>query len=133
MRLFDSIHGRFFEVPGKYRWPALAVLVCLALVTLYVLDAWLLDTAAAYVMVLASSLKHFPSPPDTSIVSWYWHHQLFVARAWLFAGDKLSNPEIRTCWLFLNGGLAILALVGTISVRLYIPGTGAVVETGGAP
>jgi len=109
---------RLTEMPAKYKWPALVGLGCLGLAVAYVLDVWLLGTAAAYIMALVDGLKHFPSPPDFSLASWYWHHPLFVARAWLFASDMLSNPEIRTCWLYLNGGLAILALGGVVASKV---------------
>ncbi|MBF7084141.1 TraM recognition domain-containing protein [Desulfallas sp. Bu1-1] len=106
------------EVPGKYKWPALASLGCLALVVIYLVDVWLLGTAAAFIMAIIDGLKHFPVPPDFSLVTWYWQHPFFTARAWLFAADKLSNPEIRTCWIFLNSVLVTLALAGVTAGKV---------------
>ncbi len=102
----------FRNIPAKAKWPALAVLLCPALAAAYILDVWLLGTAAAFVMAVTEGTKHFPTPPDFSLVAWYWQNPFFTARAWLFDADKLSNPEVRTCWLFLNAVLINLALAG---------------------
>lgn len=124
MRFIDSIRDRFSAVPRIYKWPALAALVIMGLVMAYILDVWLLGTAAAYLIALVEGLRHvfqFQSQglgsPEYGLVGWYWRHPLFVARAWLFATDKLSNPEIRTCWLYLNGVLGALTTAGIIARR----------------
>ncbi|SFR15016.1 type IV secretory system conjugative DNA transfer family protein [Desulfoscipio geothermicus] len=116
--MIHILRDRLTEMPAKCKWLALAGLGCLGLAVAYILDVWLLGTAAAYIMALVDGLEHFPSPPDFSLAGWYWHHPMFVARAWLFATDKLSSPEVRTCWLYLNGGLAILALIGVVAGKI---------------
>ncbi|WP_081410893.1 type IV secretory system conjugative DNA transfer family protein [Desulfotruncus alcoholivorax] len=114
--MLEKIRDRFLQLPAKYRWPALAVLVLLALLILYILDVLLLGTAAAYIIAYAEGLKHFPKSPDLSLATWYWHHPLFVARAWLFDVDKLSNPGVLTLWLYLNSILGIMALASVIAI-----------------
>ncbi|SFF97503.1 AAA-like domain-containing protein [Desulfotomaculum arcticum] len=111
----ERLRERFFKIPTKYRWPALAVLVCMALVALYILDVWLVGTLAAYVAAIVSWMKNlFAGQPNFSLAGWYWQHPFTTARAWLGSSENLSNPGIRTWWLFLN----ILVLVFVIMLKV---------------
>ncbi|MDK2888538.1 MAG: hypothetical protein PWP72_1416 [Thermoanaerobacter sp.] len=105
---------------ARHKRPALIVSACLGLITLFVLDVWILGTAAAWLHGLGTWLKGqsiFATPAEKAAaarafesVSWYWSHPITVARAWL-SGRPLSKPEVRQIWLMLN--LAVLALAGT--------------------
>ncbi|AGL01119.1 type IV secretory system conjugative DNA transfer family protein [Desulfoscipio gibsoniae] len=117
--MLGNLRYRFAEeVPSKYRRPIIIGLAVLGLAVLYILDVWILGTAAAFFVALVDSVQHIGQPLDLSLVNWYWHHPLFVAKAWVFEVDKLSNPEIRTCWLFINASLIILGLAGAIKSKM---------------
>ncbi|WP_242656295.1 hypothetical protein [Desulfofundulus thermosubterraneus] len=81
----------------------------LGLITLFILDVWILGTAAAWLHGFGTWLKGqplFATPAEKAAaahafesVSWYWHHPITVVRAWL-SGRPLSKiPRCRSVLL----------------------------------
>ncbi|TYO94514.1 type IV secretory system conjugative DNA transfer family protein [Desulfallas thermosapovorans] len=128
--MFENLRDRFGKIPAKYQWAVIAGLAFMGAAAILILDVWLLGTAAAWlhcavtklgsVSIFATEAEKAAGTNAFDAVGWYWHHPFFVAKAWLFEADKLSNPEVRTYWLFLNAGLGILGLIGATAGKIQI-------------
>lgn len=128
--MLDIIRGRYAEVPAKYRWPTLIGLALLGVAAFFILDVWLLGTAAAWlhgavsklgsVSIFATEAEKAAGSHAFDAVGWYWHHPFQTAWAWLFETNKLSNPEVRSYWLFLNAVLGVLGLTGAIAGKIQL-------------
>ena len=95
----------------------------LGLAVLYVLDVWLLGTAAAWLQAFPVWLKGFNYSATEAQkeaakhafdgVTWYWRHPLVAAWAWLTKpAAQLANPGVRTIWLGLNILILIAGALG---------------------
>ncbi|MBO8128047.1 MAG: type IV secretory system conjugative DNA transfer family protein [Peptococcaceae bacterium] len=101
------------------RYVLIAVGILVGLVGLYILDVWLVGTAAAYLSEFWTWVRGlFAGQPDYCQAAWYFHHPVSTARAWLTRSDSLSHPEVRAWWLGLNAMLAVAVAVAIAGLRI---------------
>ncbi|MBE0435842.1 MAG: type IV secretory system conjugative DNA transfer family protein, partial [Methylomicrobium sp.] len=124
MKMFENV----LSVIGKLRDSLLGNKVVLVGVSLsvglpavYVLDVWLLGTAAAWLYDLAALisrdgviglLANDGALHDFGNANWHWHHPFQTAWMWLTkSSTQLSNPGARKVWVWVN---LLVAFAGVI-------------------
>ena len=127
----DRLRDRFINIKPKFV-AIVAVAGVLGLAVFYVVDVWLLGTAAAAVQglgtwldghkIFASEAKKAAAASAFDHVSWYWHHPIRTAWAWATKpAAELGNPGVRVIWTWLNVFLAAAGAAGVLVVRLIKP------------
>ncbi|MGI9860072.1 type IV secretion system DNA-binding domain-containing protein [Moorella naiadis] len=88
-------------------------------VAIILADVWLLGPVAA---IFAAAYKWLAGGlhghPNYASAWWYFHHPLAAARAWL--GGHLSQPEVRSWWIGLNGLIAATVLLSRLVRKLSL-------------